>query len=115
MPQGYDPDFPASGYRSLPIISYGRWHKVLLYCASIGTEISLHDSSSSEGFVESVQRLLLKLGVANGFAYYDDTQCMLEIKCCIYMNVIGFERLFRLLDVFSGYGLNLFISPMDLS
>ena len=110
--RGYDPEDPSRGYITLPFIYYGKWHNVLLYCASTDTQITRH--YSSDGVEESVQQLLLDLGAANGSVYHDDLQRVLEIKCCIYMNVIGFERLFRLLDVFSRYGLNIFISPMDL-
>jgi hypothetical protein len=108
--RGYDPEFPFSGYRALPSISYRRWHQVLLYCAEAG--ICPH--YDSEGPVRRIQQLLLNLGTANGSVYYDATGRVLEIKCCIFMNVIGFERLYALLNSFPGYGLNYFVSPMNL-
>lgn len=108
--RGYDPEFPFSGYRALPSIFYGRWHQVLLYCAEADTPRHYN----SEETVRRVQQLLLNLGTANGSVYYDDMGRVLEIKCCIFMNVIGFERLYTLLDAFPSYGLNYFVSPMHL-
>jgi len=108
--RGYDPEFPFSGYRALPSISYRRWHQVLLYCA----EAEIPRDYDSHAAVRRAQQLLLNLGTANGSVYYDGTGRVLEIKCCIFMNVIGFERLYALLDAFPGYGLNYFVSPMNL-
>lgn len=107
---GYDPEFPFSGYRTLSSISYRRWHQVLLYC--VEAEKPRH--RDSEEVVRYAQLLLLNLGTANGSVYFDNTRRVLKIKCCIFMNIIGFERLYALLDAFPGYALNYFVSPMNV-